>query len=67
MPYFQGGAIDGSYMELSVELMIAQKFEFAAIFDIRPEQESGLIMYSESSKDEDFISLAMIGGYVEFR
>lgn len=67
MPYFQGGAIDGSYMELSLELMIAQKDEFAAIFDIRPELASGLIMYSESAKDEDFFSLAMIGGYVQFR
>lgn len=67
MPYFQGGAIGGSYMELSLELMIAQKDEFAAIFDIRPELASGLIMYAESAKDDDFISLAMIGGYVEFR
>ena len=69
VPYFQGGAIGGSYMELSLELMIARKDEFAAIFDIRPEQASGLIMYSESSKSSkaDFISLAMIGGYVEFR
>lgn len=67
MPYFQGGAIDGSYMEISLELIIARKDEFAAIFDIRPEQASGLIMYSESSKDDDFISVAMIGGYVEFR
>lgn len=67
MPYFQGGAIGGSYMELSLELMIAQKDEFAAIFDIRPEQAFGLIMYSESATDEDFISLAIIGGYVEFR
>ena len=67
MPYFQGGAIDASYMEISQGLMIAQKAEFAAIFDMRPEQASGLIMYSEFAKDEDFISLAMIGGYVEFR
>ena len=67
MPYFKGGAIGGSYMEISLELMIAQKDEFAAIFDIRPEQASGLIMYSESAKDEDFISVAMIRGYVEFR
>jgi len=67
VPYFQGGAIDGSYMEISLELIIARKDEFAAIFDIRPEQASGLIMYSESSKDDDFISVAMIGGYVEFR
>ena len=67
MPYFQGGAIDSSYMEVSLELMIARKDEFAAIFDIRPEQSSGLIMYSESAKEDDFISLAMIGGYLEFR
>ena len=67
MPYFQGGAIDGSYMELSLELMIAQKAEFAAVFDMRPEQASGLIMYSESFTDDGFISLAMIRGYVEFR
>ena len=67
VPYFQGGPIGGSYMEMSLELMFAQKDEFAAIFDIRPEQAYGLIMYSESAKDEDFISVAMIGGYVEFR
>lgn len=67
MPYFKGGLIGDSYMELQLELMVVRKDEFAAIFDIRAEQATGLIMYSGSSTASDFISLAMIGGKLEFR
>ena len=67
MPYFQGGIVSGSYIELELQSMVVRKDEFAAIFDIRPEEATGLIMYSGSSTKADFISLAMIEGKLEFR
>ena len=64
VPYFKGGTrVSDSYIQF--QSLVLRKDEFAAILDIRPEQGTGLIMYSGSV--EDFISLAMRGGKLEFR
>jgi len=64
VPYFLGGA-SGSHSFIEFQPLVLRRDEFAAIFEIRPEQDTGLIMYSGSA--EDFISLAMRGGKLEFR
>ena len=64
VPYFQGGvSISDSYIQL--QPLVLRRDEFVAILEIRPEQETGLVMYSGSS--EDFISLAMRRGKLELR
>lgn len=66
MPYFRGGAsIDNSYIQL--QPLVLRKDEFTAIFEIRPEQDTGLILYSEEAQGQDFISLAMRAGKLELR
>ncbi|XP_068753749.1 pikachurin-like [Montipora capricornis] len=64
VPYFQGGEM-GSNSYIRLEPMILRRDEFAAVFEILPELDTGLIMYSESKGD--FISLAMRAGKLEFR
>ena len=64
MPYFQGGAIGrASYIQL--EPMVLRTDEFAVVLEVRPEHDTGLIMYSELNGD--FISLAMLAGKLELR
>ena len=64
VPYFQGGEM-GSNSYIRLEPMILRRDEFAAVFEILPELDTGLIMYSESKAD--FISLAMRAGKLELR
>lgn len=64
VPYFQAGTVQSdSYIKF--QPLVLREDEFAASFQIRPEAAAGLIMYSGSG--EDFISLAMRGGKLEFR
>ena len=55
----------GSNSYIRLEPMILRRDEFAAVFEILPELDTGLIMYSESNAD--FISLAMRAGKLELR
>ena len=65
MPYFRGGVSGGSDSYIQLPPLVLRRDEFAAIFEIRPEGDTGLIMYSGSA--EDFISLAMRAGKLELR
>ena len=64
MPYFQGGAI-GSASYIQLEPVVLRTDEFAVVLEVRPEHDTGLIMYSEFGND--FISLAMLAGKLELR